>query len=172
MNNALFIGHQYFTFGDFQSGWQKQLFCHTNDGEQVSIHNLKRDRWGQQQQQQVQWGLKIVLGKKWGKELPERKSSFYQSRRVPWHQASHTLSEQGLQTSLAVHLHVEEDRVYTTKESKRIMTLPEDYILTGTLNEKLARIGLMVAPICMKYVAESVYQTILEPWNEVHNRTN
>jgi DNA (cytosine-5)-methyltransferase 1 len=66
----------------------------------------------------------------------------------------------------------EEDRVYTTKESKRIMTLPEDYILTGTLNEKLARIGLMVAPICMKYVAESVYQNILEPWNEVHNRTN
>ena len=49
---------------------------------------------------------------------------------------------------------------------------PEDYILTGTLNEKLARIGLMVAPICMKYVAESVYQNILEPWNEVHNRTN
>ena len=91
---------------------------------------------------------------------------------MPWHQASHTLSEQGLQTSLAVHLHVEEDRVYTTKESKRIMTLPEDYILTGTLNEKLARIGLMVAPICMKYVAESVYQNILEPWNEVHNRTN
>ena len=119
------------------------------------------------------WYDKVIAHrKKMGKELPERKSSFYQSRRVPWNQASHTLSEQGLQTSLAVHLHAEEDRVYTTKEAKRIMTLPEDYILTGTLNEKLARIGLMVAPICMKYVAESVYQNILEPWNEVHNRTN
>ena len=113
----------------------------------------------------------IAHREKWGKEIPERKSSFYQSRRVPWHQASHTLSEQGLQTSLAVHLHAEEDRVYTTKEAKRIMTLPEDYKLTGTLNEKLARIGLMVAPMCMKYVAGSVYKNILEPWNETHIRT-
>ena len=116
------------------------------------------------------WYDKVITHrKKLGKELPERKSSFYQSRRVPWHQASHTLSEQGLQTSLAVHLHVEEDRVYTTKESKRIMTLPEDYILTGTLNERLARIGLMVAPMMMKFVAESIYEKVLEPYNDVHN---
>ena len=94
--------------------------------------------------------------------------TFYQSRRVPWHQASHTLSEQGLQTSLAVHLHPEEDRVFTTKESARIMTLPEDYKLTGKLNEKLARIGLMVAPICMKYLADEIYKQIIEPYNEVH----
>jgi len=49
------------------------------------------------------------------------------------------------------------------------MTLPEDFVLTGTLNEKLARIGLMVAPIMMKYVAESIYEKVLEPYNEVHN---
>jgi DNA (cytosine-5)-methyltransferase 1 len=106
---------------------------------------------------------------KWGKEVPERKTSFFQSRRVPWHQASHTLSEQGLQTSLAVNLHPDEDRGYTTKEAKRIMSLPEDYILTGTLNERLARIGLMVAPLMLKYLAEAVYKNILEPYNEVHN---
>ena len=81
---------------------------------------------------------------------------------------SNTLSEQGLQNSLAVHLHPYEDRVYTTKESARIMTLPEDYKLTGTLNEKLARIGLMVAPICMKYLADEIYKQVLEPYNEVH----
>jgi DNA (cytosine-5)-methyltransferase 1 len=106
---------------------------------------------------------------KWGKEVPERKTSFFQSRRVPWHQASHTLSEQGLQTSLAVNLHPDEDRGYTTKEAKRLMSLPEDYILTGTLNERLARIGLMVAPMMMKYIAESIYEKVLEPYNEVHN---
>ena len=111
----------------------------------------------------------IAHRKKMGKSIPERKSSFYQSRRVPWNQASHTLSEQGLQTSLAVHLHVEEDRVYTTKEAKRIMTLPEDYVLTGTLNEKLARIGLMVAPFMMKYLAESIYEKVLKGYHEIHN---
>jgi len=118
------------------------------------------------------WYDKLIAHrKKWGKSIPERKSSFYQSRRVPWHQASHTLSEQGLQTSLAVHLHASEDRVYTTKESKRIMTLPEDYKLTGTLNQKLARIGLMVAPMMMKYVAESLYEKVLEPYHEKNIRT-
>ena len=112
------------------------------------------------------WYDKVIAHReKWGKTVPDRKSSFYQSRRVPWSQASHTLSEQGLQTSLAVHLHAEEDRVYTTKESKRIMTLPEDYILTGTLNERLARIGLMVAPMMMKYLAESIYERVLQPYN-------
>ena len=105
--------------------------------------------------------------KKMGKTVPERKSSFYQSRRVPYNQASHTLSEQGLMTSLAVHLHPEEDRVFTTKESARIMTLPDDYIFTGTLNQNLARIGLMVAPICLKYLADNIYENILKPYKEM-----
>jgi DNA (cytosine-5)-methyltransferase 1 len=113
------------------------------------------------------WYEKVIAHrKKMGKTIPEAKHSFYQSRRVPWNQASHTLSEQGLMTSLAVHLHVEEDRVYTTKEAKRIMTLPEDYVLTGTLDEKLARVGLMVAPFMMKYLAESIYENVLQKYNE------
>ena len=115
------------------------------------------------------WYDKVIAHrKKWGKTVPEKKHSFYQSRRVPYNQASHTLSEQGLMTSLAVHLHPEEDRVFTTKESARIMTLPDDYKFTGTLNENLARIGLMVAPICMKYLADEIYKQVLEPYNEVH----
>ena len=115
------------------------------------------------------WYDKVIAHrKKWGKTVPERKMSFYQSRRVPYNQASHTLSEQGLMTSLAVHLHPEEDRVFTTKESARIMTLPDDYKFTGTLNQNLARIGLMVAPICMKYLADEIYKQVLEPYNEVH----
>ena len=119
------------------------------------------------------WYDKVIAHRqKWGKSIPERKNSFYQSRRVPWHQASHTLSEQGLQTSLAVHLHPEEDRVFTTKESARIMTLPDDYILTGTLNERLARIGLMVAPIRMKYLADNIYNNILKPYKETENAKN
>jgi len=48
------------------------------------------------------------------------------------------------------------------------MTLPDDYKLTGTLNQQLARIGLMVAPICMKYLADEIYKQVLEPYNEVH----
>ena len=114
------------------------------------------------------WYDKVIAHrKKMGKTVPERKSSFYQSRRVPYNQASHTLSEQGLMTSLAVHLHPEEDRVFTTKESARIMTLPDDYIFTGTFNQNLARIGLMVAPLCLKYLADNIYKNILKPYKEM-----
>jgi len=102
------------------------------------------------------------------KVLPERKNSFFQSRRVPYNQASHTLSEQGLMTSLAVHLHPEEDRVYTTYEAIRLMTLPNDYIQTGELNDRLARIGLMVAPICLKNLVEEIYTKVLEPCNQLN----
>ena len=117
------------------------------------------------------WYLKLIAHRErmiervkgYSKPVPEAKFSFFQSRRVPWNQASHTLSEQGLKTSLAVHLHPEEDRVYTTYEAARIMTLPDDYIQTGNLNERLARIGLMVAPMCMKYLADSIYENVLEP---------
>ena len=113
------------------------------------------------------WYDKVIAHRvKWGKTIPEKKNSFFQSRRVPWNQASHTLSEQGLMTSLAVHLHPEEDRVFTTREAARIMTLPEDYIFTGTLNQNLARIGLMVAPLCMKYLADNIYNNILKPYKE------
>ena len=114
------------------------------------------------------WYDKVIAHrKKMGKTVPERKSSFYQSRRVPYNQASHTLSEQGLMTSLAVHLHPEEERAFTTKESARIMTLPDDYIFTGTLNQNLARIGLMVAPLCLKYLADNIYENILKPYKEM-----
>ena len=105
--------------------------------------------------------------KGYSKPVPEAKFSFFQSRRVPWHQASHTLSEQGLMTSLAVHLHPAEDRVYTTYEAARLMTLPNDYIQTGSLNDKLARIGLMVAPICLKNLVESIYTKVLEPCKQL-----
>ena len=87
-----------------------------------------------------------------------------QSKTLVFGYASHTLSEQGLKTSLAVHLHPSEDRIYTTYESARIMTLPDDYIQTGELNDRLARIGLMVAPMCMKHLADSIYENILEPY--------
>ena len=118
------------------------------------------------------WYLKLIEHRKrmiervegYSKPVPEAKFSFFQSRRVPWHQASHTLSEQGLKTSLAVHLHPCEDRVYTTYEAARLMTLPDDYKQTGDLNDRLARIGLMVAPMCMKYLADSIHENVLEPY--------
>jgi DNA (cytosine-5)-methyltransferase 1 len=103
---------------------------------------------------------------KWGKEVPERKSSFFQSRRVPWHAASHTLSEQGL-ASLSVHLHPLEDRIFTPLEAAAIMTLPTNYVNPSEdIYERGKRIGLMVAPLMLAHLAENIYENVLKLYNE------
>jgi hypothetical protein len=45
------------------------------------------------------------------------------------------------------------------------MTLPDDYRSTGDYNDKGARIGLMVAPLCLKALVDSVFTNILEKYN-------
>jgi DNA (cytosine-5)-methyltransferase 1 len=108
----------------------------------------------------------IAHRKKWGKSIPEAKHSFYQSRRVPWNQASHSLTEQGL-ASLSVHLHPLEDRIFTPLEAAAIMTLPTDYVNPSEdIYERGKRIGLMVAPLMAKYLAESIYENVLKPHKE------
>ena len=103
----------------------------------------------------------------------DEKHSYYMSRIVPWNQAAHSLTEQGLQPRFmgGNHFHPEEYRIYTPTEAKRIMTLPEDYVLTGTIDEKQARMGLMVAPLCMKYLMDNIYQQILEPYKNEKNHS-
>ena len=110
----------------------------------------------------------IAHRKKWGKSIPEAKHSFYQSRRVPFSAASHSLTEQGL-ASLSVHLHPSEDRIFTPLEAAAIMTLPTDYVNPSEdIFERGKRIGLMVAPMMMKYLAESIYENVLQKYHALN----
>ena len=65
--------------------------------------------------------------------------------------------------------HPTEDRKFTIKELKRIMSLPEDFILTGKHKQQSERIGRMVPPLMMKALAESVYNKVLKPYKELNN---
>ena len=62
------------------------------------------------------------------------------------------------------HFHPEEYRIYTLREAQRIMSLPDDYKHRGSLEDSQARIGLMVAPLCLYYLAKSIYEKVLEPY--------
>ena len=59
--------------------------------------------------------------------------------------------------------------VIDLKELKRIMSLPEDFILTGEHKKQSERIGRMVPPLMMKALAESVYNNVLKPYKEKYN---
>ena len=57
-------------------------------------------------------------------------------------------------------IYYEKDRKLSSIELKRIQGLPEDYILTGTFNQKAERICRMVAPQCLEALASSIYKNI------------
>ena len=54
-----------------------------------------------------------------------------------------------------------DNRAYTVAETKRIMSIPDDYILTGDYSKQVERLGRMVPPLMMKAVAENLYNLVL-----------
>ena len=103
----------------------------------------------------------------------DEKHSYYMSRIVPKHFPAHSLTEQGCQPKFmgGNHFHYSGKRIYTPKEMVRLMTLPNDYKMTGDYNDKGARIGLMVAPLCLYYIVEEIKKQILRPWNLLQQQT-
>ena len=103
------------------------------------------------------------------KNISYVKYSGFQVRRVSWDKPSHTLTERGLQVGTSAHLHPEEHRGFTSIEAKRIMSLPDDYYLDGDINQRLARVGLMVAPRQMEHLARSINKTVLMEYRRKFN---
>jgi len=80
-----------------------------------------------------------------------------------------TITAMGNLAGVAGTCHPIEDRKFTIKELKRIMSLPEDFKLTGQHKQQSERIGRMVPPLMMKALAESVYNKVLKPYKELSN---
>jgi len=64
-------------------------------------------------------------------------------------------------------IHWSEMRKLALCETRRIMSLPEDFKLTGKWEQKSERMGRMVPPLMMKAIAESVYENVLKPYNSL-----
>lgn len=66
----------------------------------------------------------------------------------------------------AMPMHPLEDRTYTIPELKRITSIPDDFILTGTYEQQWERLGRMVPPVMMSKVAKTVQTEILDKIGE------
>lgn len=95
-----------------------------------------------------------------------KRSLFNMIRPAP-HLPSPTITQRGNQKSVSGVFHYEKNRKFTIPELRRIMSLPDDYELTGTFDQQAERIGRMVAPKMMAEVANSIYERVLKPYNEV-----
>lgn len=81
--------------------------------------------------------------------------------RAGWETTCSTLTCRGQQLGISGVHHPDYDRKFTVSEMKRIMSLPDDFKLTGSLNDKATRIGNMVPSLMTKTIATSIYENIL-----------
>ena len=58
-------------------------------------------------------------------------------------------------------IHPNEDRRLTIGEVKRITSLPDDFVLTGSRGERIERMGRMVPPVMMSKIAKTIETEIL-----------
>ncbi len=77
-----------------------------------------------------------------------------------------TLTQAGQKMGLSGVFHYAKNRKLTIKELKILMGLPDDYILTGTFDQKAERICRMVAPRVLYYLAQNIYNNIILPYRE------
>jgi DNA (cytosine-5)-methyltransferase 1 len=97
------------------------------------------------------------------------KTSCFNMKRPAPNKPSPTLTQMGQQRSASGVMHYAANRKLTIKEMKRIMSLPDDYQLTGSFDRQAERIGRMVAPKMMSALATSIYENILKPYKEICN---
>jgi DNA (cytosine-5)-methyltransferase 1 len=71
-----------------------------------------------------------------------------------------------LPNGLSGAIHPEHDRKFTLPELMRLTGLPDDFRLTGTLDQAVERVCRMVPPALMRAVAGSIYQKVLRPYHE------
>jgi DNA (cytosine-5)-methyltransferase 1 len=79
---------------------------------------------------------------------------------------SPTLTQAGQQKGVSGVFHYAKDRKFTIKELKVLMSMPDDYQLTGTFDQQAERLGRMVAPKMMAALAKTIYENILKPYKE------
>ena len=95
------------------------------------------------------------------------KETCFNLKRPARHLPCPTLTQTGQQKGASGVIHYDEDRKLTIKEMKRIMSIPDDYELTGTFDQQAERIGRMVAPLMMYALASNVYNNVLKPYKEL-----
>jgi len=93
------------------------------------------------------------------------KGHHFNLKRLSQYAPAPTITAMGSADTTAGAFHWIEPRKLTLGELKRIMTLPDDFKLTGKWNQKAERCGRMVPPLMMQKIVESVYEKVLEKYN-------
>lgn len=129
----------------------------------------------EQDEEQRAWLLEKYKGYKVGKKLSEMPknpkkpigynkfsggTSYFNLVRQSMERPCTTVCQTGNLGSATV-THPSEDRPFTIPELKRIFTIPDDFVLTGTYGQQWERLGRMVPPVMMREISSTVEREIL-----------
>ena len=89
-------------------------------------------------------------------------------KRSSWDHPCPTLTSSGQKPrgGLGGIIHPIENRKFTISELRRLFGLPDDYRVTGTLDQAAERIGNMVTPFVSQAIGESIYEHVLTPYRQ------
>ena len=110
----------------------------------------------------------VLSGDAWDESLQRHyneKLHHFNLKRLSQYAPSPTITAMGSADTTAGAFHWKEPRKLTLGELKRIMSLPDDFVLTGKWNQKAERCGRMVPPRMMERIASAVYTNVLEKYN-------
>lgn len=68
----------------------------------------------------------------------------------------------GASSTAGSGFHPVEIRKFTINELKRVMSMPDDFIVTGNFKKQWERLGRMVPPVMMKNISETIQEKILD----------
>lgn len=89
------------------------------------------------------------------------KGSWFNLIRQSMYHPCNTICATGGELSAATNCHPLYDRKFTIEELKRLSSVPDDFITTGTNAQQWERIGRMVPPVMMMNIAKTVERDIL-----------
>ena len=96
--------------------------------------------------------------------------SYFNLSRESLYKPCSTICQMNGTESASGNCHPLYDRKFTIAELKRITSIPDDFILTGTYKQQWERLGRMVPPLMMREIASTVRYEILDRIGETNGQ--
>lgn len=110
---------------------------------------------------------RYAIGEEWTRLAPGGKSDRYLSLMRPDPDKPYpTVVQRAGEVSAASPTHWAEARKLNLRELRRIGGFPDDFLLTGTYEQRWERIGRAVPPVMMSHIAAAVRDQVLIPLRE------
>ena len=130
----------------------------TNDEKEIKqlIEDANKYKWGEILKKISRNQKKPISG------ASVANGSYFNLIRESLYAPCSTICQATGDSSTAGNCHPVEDRKFTIAELKRITSVPDDFVLTGTFAQRWERLGRMVPPIMMREISRTIKENILD----------